>query len=201
MVHYGKVVGGQYVNATIDLNRKGELALNLGFKRIPNLTADAVTSWEEILSETRGGAAGAVRNIGQAVARAALPGATGKAASAAVGSTVDSVMGGQHTVRVDWVDGTQSLIHLPDKLFQHLAIVLKDRQLATAAPPAASAFAAPTSAAIPGMFGQIAKLAGVVPAAQPDVIEQISKLAALHEQGALTEAEFAAKKAELLSRI
>jgi Short C-terminal domain len=200
MVFNGKVVGGQYVNATITINLKGELALtNRGFKRTPNLTADAVAAWEEIFPETRGGAAGAVRNIGQAVARAGLPGLVGKAASAAVGSTVDSVVGASHTVRVDWVDGKQSLIQLPGKLFQHLAMLLKDRQIASAAPAPTSP--EPTYAASPGVLGQIAKLAGAAPAAQPDVIEQIAKLAALRDQGALNEAEFAAKKAELLCRI
>jgi hypothetical protein len=55
--------------------------------------------------------------------------------------------------------------------------------------------AAPT-----GLIGQIAQLAGVT-SAQPDVTEQIAKLAALRDQGALTEDEFATKKAELLGRI
>jgi len=64
MVFYGKVVGGHFMNATISPNRKGELALHLGFKRTPNLTADAITAWEEIISETRGGAAGAVSKVG-----------------------------------------------------------------------------------------------------------------------------------------
>ena len=57
----GKVVGGQYVNATININFKGELALTKqGFRRTPNLTADAVAAWEEIFPERRSGAAGAV---------------------------------------------------------------------------------------------------------------------------------------------
>jgi hypothetical protein len=197
MTSYGKVVGGHFMHATINANRKGELALNLGLKRTPNLTADAVAAWEEIISEKRGGAAGAVSRVGQAVARAALPGVAGKAASAAVDSAVDSARGGQHTVRVDWVDGKQSLIQLPDKLFQHLAILLKDCQLATAAPAAAE----PIPASPPGVIGKLAKLAGAAPAAQLDVTEQIAKLAALRDQGALTEDEFAAKKAELLGRI
>lgn len=196
----GKVVGGQYVNATININFKGELALTKqGFRRTPNLTADAVAAWEEIFPERRSGAAGAVKNIGQAVARAALPGTAGKAASAAVGSTVDLVAGATHTVRVDWLDENQSLIQLPDKLFQHLAILLKDQQIASAAP--ATAVPAPISAAAPGVLGQIAKLAGMSSTAHPDVTEQITKLAALRDQGALTEAEFSAKKTELLDRI
>jgi hypothetical protein len=45
---------------------------------------------------------------------------------------------------------------------------------------------------------QLARLAGASTA--PDVTEQIAKLAELRDQGALTEDEFAAKKAELLGR-
>ncbi len=216
MASYGKVVGGQFIDATIDTNRKGELALELRndslnpFKRQPpqpTLTAETVASWEEIIVERRG-AAGAVSKVGQAVARAGLPGAMGKAASAAVGSAADLV-GAPHTVRVDWLDGKQSLIELPDKLFQHLAILLKDCQIATAVP-------APEPPPPPGAVATLAKeasqlirsrsesqrqLAEPDPAAQPDVTEQIARLAALRDQGALTEDEFAAKKAELLSRI
>jgi hypothetical protein len=217
MASYGKVVGGHFINATIDTNRKGELALrSAGFSKTPNLTADAVASWEEIISEKRGGAAGAVSKVGQAVARAALPGAVGRATSAAVGSVADLV-GAPHTVRVDWVDGKQSLIELPDKLFQHLAILLKDCQIATAVPaPKPPEPPEPPEPPPPGVVEQLAKeasqlirsesesrrqRAGAAPAAEPDVTEQIAKLAALRDQGALTEDEFAAKKAELLGRI
>jgi hypothetical protein len=200
MLQYGRVVGGQFMNAMIITNRDGDLALKLGgiaaFKRgTPTLTADAVAAWEEIIPESRGGAAGAVSKVGQAVARASLRGVAGKAASAAVGSATELVA--PHTVRVDWVDGKQSLIRLPDKLFQHLAILLKDCRIATAAPAAAP----PEPASPPGVIGQLAQLVGVTPAAEPDVTEQIAKLAALRDQGALTEDEFAAKKAELLGRI
>lgn len=197
MASYGKVVGGHLTNATISINRKGELALSLGLKRTPNLTAEAVGAWEEIISETRGGAAGAVSKAGQAAVRAVLPGAAGKAASSAFGSAVDSAMGAPHTIRVDWVDGHQSLIQLPDKLFQHLAILLKDRQIATAAPPAPESTPAPPS----GVMGQFARLTGAASASQSDVTEQIEKLATLRDRGILTEDEFAAKKAELLGRI
>ena len=194
----GKVVGGHFINATIDTNRKGELALQLVdiaavFKRRPTLTADAVAAWEEITSESRGGAAGTISNVGQAVARAALPGRAGKAASAAVRSAVDSATGAPHTVRVDWVDGNQSLVRLPDTLFQHLAILLKDCQVQTATPPIPEA--------PPGVIGQLARLAGTASKPRPDVTEQIAKLAELRDQGALTEDEFAAKKVELLGRI
>lgn len=200
MVSWGKVVGGHFINATITTNPKGQLALQVGgaaaFKRRPTLTADTVAAWEEIISETRGGGAvGAVSKVGQAVARAALRGTAGKAAAAAVDSAVDSVRGTPHTVRVDWVDGKQSLIQLPDRLFQHLVILLKDCQLATATPAAA----APIPASPPGVIEQLTKFAGAVTA--PDVTEQIAKLAELRDQGVLTEDEFSAKKAELLGRI
>ncbi len=39
------------------------------------------------------------------------------------------------------------------------------------------------------------------PASVPDIPEQIAKLAALRDAGALSEEEFAAKKTELLSRL
>jgi hypothetical protein len=201
MLGYGKVIGGQFMNATVTTNRKGELALQpvgvAAFKRRPTLTADTVASWEEILDGVRGGAMGAVNKVGQAAARAALPGRAGKAASAAVGSAVDSVSGSSHTVRVDWVDGAQSLIQLPDKLFQHLSLLLKDRRLQTATSPSV----ATTGSASSGVVGQLTALAGSVRAPQPDAAEQIAKLAALRDQGAITDEEFAAKKTELLGRI
>jgi Short C-terminal domain len=216
MASYGKVVGGQFINARIDTNRKGELALHEAgviFNKAPRLTADTVASWEELISETRGGAADAVSKVSRAVARAALPGRVGKATSAAVDSAA-SLVRAPHTVRVDWVDGKQSLIELPDKLFQHLAILLKDCQIATAVP--APEPPAPEPPPPPSVVETLAKEAsqlirsttesrrqvtGATPAAQPDVTEQIAKLAVLRDQGALTEEEFAAKKAELLGRI
>ena len=118
-----------------------------------------------------------------------------------------------HTVRVDWVDGKQSLIELPDKLFKHLAILLEDLQIATAfpapkpppptpPPSAVETLAKEASQLIRSKSESQRQLAGATaPSAEPDVTEQISKLAALRDQGALTEDEFAAKKSELLSRI
>lgn len=193
MVSYGRVVGGHYVNATVAISRKGELALNLGLKKTPNLTADAVAAWQEIISEARGGAAAAMTKVGQAMSLAVLPGVAGKAASAAVGSAADLAGGAPHTVRVDWADGKQSLIQLPDKLFQQLAIFLGERQIATVQ-PAVHAPAPPP----PSMIGQLTKLAGAVRAPQTDVTEQIARLAGLRDQGVLTDWEFEAKKGELL---
>lgn len=208
MASYGKVIGGHYVNATISTNLKGELALRgQGFKRIPNLTGDLVAAWEEVASGSRGGLADAVNKVGQAAARAGLPGGTGKAAAAALSSTVEAMTGAPRTVRVDWIDGKQSLISLPDKLFQHLSILLRDRRIASAAPVVSPAS---FPQAPGGIVGQIAKLAAptfgglaapTFGGPQPDVMEQIGKLAALRDQGALTEEEFMAKKTELLGRL
>jgi hypothetical protein len=189
----GKVIGGQFVTATISINRKGELALTTqGFRRTPNLTADAVSAWEEVFPEKRG-AADAIGKVGQAVSRAALPGAAGKAASAAVGSTAELVGASQRTVRVDWTDGNQSLVRLPDSLFQHLEMVLACCRIASTAPPAPAAAPEP-----PGMIGQLTKLAKTVRATPPDATEQIARLAALRNEGVLSDEEFTAKKAELL---
>lgn len=201
MASYGKVIGGLHVDATIDKNWKGELALTgSGLKRTPNLTAEKVATWEEVPVGTRGGRVDAVGKAGQAVARVALPGRLGKAASAAVGSTVESMKVSSRQVRIDWADGTQSLISLPDGLFQHLATLLGDRRIGGDIP-----IAAPTEAkseASSGMVGQIAKLAApALGGKQPDVMEQLTKLGTLRDQGVLTEEEFVAKKAELLGRL
>jgi hypothetical protein len=210
MLINGKVVAGDYVNAMITTNRNGELALRLPLKRTPNLTADVVASWEEIAPDTRGGAVEAFSKVGQAVARAALPGAAGKAASAAVDSAVDAAISNQHTVRVNWLDGKQSLINLPSKLLQHLTIVLKDRRIVSDLPPPSApppsappppAVTPPAPMAPAGVVGKLAYLAGAAANAQPDIMEQIAKLAAMRDQGVLTDEEFVAKKSELLRRI
>lgn len=85
----GKVIGGHFVNATISINFKGELALaGLGFRRTPNLTTEQVAAWEEVPTMSRGSVADAVSKVGQAAARVGLPGASGKAAAAALSSTI-----------------------------------------------------------------------------------------------------------------
>jgi hypothetical protein len=199
----GKVLAGSYVNATTSINWKGELALTgAAFKRAPNLTADNVATWEEVPIEARGDKTDAAGKIGQAVARAALPGSIGKAASAAVSSTVESMKTSSRHVRVEWADGKQSLISLPNKEFQHLATVLSDRRIGgdVPVPSAAPATAAPSATS--GIVNQITKLAAPsLGGQQPDVMEQLAKLGALRDQGVLTEEEFAAKKTELLGRL
>ena len=48
--------------------------------------------------------------------------------------------------------------------------------------------------------GQMPGMAPAQPAAAPDPVEQLEKLAALKEKGALTEAEFEAEKAKILGQ-
>ena len=180
MVGQGKVVGGHYINGTVSTGYKGDLVIAAGLKR-RKLTGDEVAKWEEVAAETGGGAA-AAGAVGKMVAGAVLPGLMGKVAGAALDATLGSTARPPRTIRVDWSDGKQSLIRLPEKLFTHLTVVLKDRQVGAplAANPSAVASQSPP---------------------QLDLAEQIGKLAQLRDHGALTEEEFVAKKGELLARL
>lgn len=178
LTNQGRVVGGHLTNGTVlsgGLGAKGDLLVQLGFKR-QKLNTDTVREWEDIT--TMGAAGGVASAIGQAAAGAILPGFVGKAAGAAAGAAMRS----GHTVHVDWVDGKQSIIQLPEKLFMVLSVLLKTQQRFAEAPrtPAAGTPA---------------------PAAQADATEQLAKLASLHHQGILTDNEFTTKKTELLKRL
>ena len=180
MVGQGKVVGGQHINAAVLTGSKGDLVIAAGLKR-RKLNADEVAEWEEVTAAAGGGSA-AAGAVGKLVAGAVLPGFMGKVAGAALDATLGSASRPPRTIRVDWSDGKQSLIRLPEKLFTHLTIVLKDRQVAApleTEPDRAAAQSAP----------------------QFDVVEQIGKLALLRDQGALTDEEFANKKGDLLARL
>ena len=174
----GKVVAGQYINATVSTGFRGDLVIQTGLKG-RKLTAAEVAEWEEITAEAGGGSAIAGA-VGKIVAGAVLPSFMGKVAGAALDATVKSAARPPRTIRVDWSDGKQSLIRLPEQLFTHLTVVLKDRRAA-----------APLTA--DPVIGQSAP--------QLDVAEQIGKLAQLRHLGALTEEEFASKKGELLARL
>src|SRR3954452_19311561 len=180
LVGQGKVLGGHCVNGTVSIGNKGDLVVRAGLKR-RKLTSAEVAEWEEITTQP-GRDLGAMGAVGKVVVGSVLPGVMGKVASAALGSTTGSAARPPRTVRVDWNDGNQSLIRLPEKLFTHFALVLKDRQAAAPAAPQPDA-------------------ASVRTAPQSDVAEQIGKLAMLRDQGALTEEEFASKKAEWLARL
>jgi len=206
MMGYGQVVGGQYMNATVNTNHRGELVVQSGFKR-RKIDDIEVVEWEEVAGETRGGALG---TVGQAVV-GTLPGFVGKAASAAVSATVDATNRPPRVVRIVWTDGKQSLVKLPEKLFTHLSVLLEDRRLSPLMPPSlpGQETAAPkqdvTSQVLTHLAGMLkdrqSNPAAPTSASGPDITEQIVKLATLRDQGILTEDEFATKKAELLSRL
>jgi hypothetical protein len=113
----------------------------------PNLTADRVAAWEEIFPE---GAEALQVPSRTSVTQLRAPLCPEPPAEQPQPQSVRQSIqwaGVTHTVRVDWLDEKQSLIRLPDKLFQHLAMLLNDRQIVSAAP--AAAFPAPTSDATP----------------------------------------------------
>jgi hypothetical protein len=180
MAGQAKVVGGHYMDRAVSTNSKGDLVVQTGFMG-RKLTATEVAEWEEVTAEASGGSA-VVGAVGKAVAGAVLPGFMGKVAGVALDATLGSTARPPRTIRVDWSDGKQSLIRLPDKLFTHLTVVLKDRR--AAAPPAPA----------PDPRGGQSAFSVNVP-------EQIGKLALLRDQGALTEEEFTSKKGELLARL
>lgn len=213
MSSFGSVIGGAYLNSSVTTAAFGsDLVVQTGFKG-RKLTAETVVSWAEIPIEARESAFGA---MGKAAAGVALPGRFGKAASAAVGAAFDSKKPAHH-VRIDWVDGKQSLLKLPDALFTHFELVLADQRVA---PPES----APTAEMVPveaqstiadRAFDLVSGLVQdrfpsktqaspetpVTAAAPVDVTEQLHKLASLRDAGILSDEEFSAKKAELLARL
>lgn len=175
----GKVIAGHYIDAMVSTGFRGDLVVQTGL-RGRKLVAAEVAEWSETTTEIGGGGAAAVAGaVGKMVAGAVLPGFMGKVAGAALDATVKSTSRPPRTVRVDWSDGKQSLIRLPEQLFTHLAVVLEDRRAAEPAAAPVEGLAAP----------------------QFDVAGQIGKLAQLRDMGALTEDEFASKKGELLARL
>ena len=203
----GRVVGGHLAGGTVlaggatPFSKNGDLSIQHSsnpFKR-HKINAETVTEWEEL--DPGRGVAGA---MGRAAARAALPGVFGKAVGAGLGAAFDS----GHTVRVIWADGKQSIIGFPEKQFMVLSILLKDRQVTTELSAKPEADEPP-----PGVGEKLAGLASSVlsrgrqksattdDAPVSDAAEQIAKLASLHAQGILTDAEFSDKKAELLKRL
>ncbi|SJN13446.1 hypothetical protein FM113_17860 [Leucobacter sp. 7(1)] len=149
-----------------------------------------------------------------------LPGRIGKAASAAIGAALESRKP-DRTVRIDWLDGKQSLVKLPDALFTHLGLAVASRRVepspvgADAAQPqgADEEGALPTVAdkafdlvadlvrdRVPARKSR-AELVAVDGTAPTEFAEQLRQLASLKEAGILSEDEFSAKKAELLSRL
>lgn len=151
--------------------------------------------------------------VGSAVAGAALPGRIGKAAAAAVDATFDA-MGRSRVVRVDWTDGKRSLIKLSESMFNHLALVLEEQRAAPAEAASLESVEAPKEK--PTVTEQAFTLVSslikdrlpaprveqrdVAPEGTLNVTVLIGQLAALRDEGALTDDEFHSKKAELLGR-
>lgn len=205
----GRVVGGHLSGGTVlsggstPFSKDGDLSIqhpSTLFKR-HKINAETVGEWEEL--EAREGVGGA---MGRAAASAAIPGRIGRAVGAGLGAAINS----GHTVRVSWADGKQSIIELPEKQFAVFSVLLKDRRIVTESSKKPQQEAPP---ARPGVAEQAANLAlsylskgkqespNAESAPTQDVSEQIAKLAALHAQGILTDAEFSDKKAELLKRL
>lgn len=214
MAMTGRVVGGDFLNSAVTTAPIGSTLIVQSGVKWRKLNSEQVAEWDEVVTESR---SGTISAVGQAVAGAVLPRAIGRGASAAVGAAFDSKMPPQHTVRIDWADGKRSLLKVSDQMFTHLAVVLKDRRAATPTPvppPPPPAGVGGTPATTPTVAEQALSLVSSlrkdrtappppppVSAEKPDVLEQLSKLAALRDAGVVTEDEFAAKKAELLSRM
>ncbi|SKA95823.1 Short C-terminal domain-containing protein [Agreia bicolorata] len=213
MSSFGRVIGGVYLDSGVTTATFGsDLVVQTGI-RGRKLTADTVESWQETPIEVKDSAFTA---MGKAAAGVALPGRFGKAASAAVGAAFDSKKPDHH-VRINWADGKQSLLKLPDALFTHLEMVLPGRHIPNAdpvgPPQADTEMVQPTivdrtfdlvSGLVKDRFpsrGNMAHEIAATPVAQADVAEQLQKLASLRDAGILTDEEFVTKKTELLARL
>jgi hypothetical protein len=211
MVGYGRVVGGDYLNATVSTPIGSTLVLQAGLK-FRKLDPEHVAEWDEVVADGKGNVVSAV---GKAVAGAVLPGQLGRAASAALGATLDSI-GPAHVVDIRWVDGKRSLIKLSDGMFKHMDLVLR-AQRAEKIEPATEVDVIPklpekltvTEQAFSFVSGLVKDRfpTGPMPTDQPvqlgepDIMDQLKKLASLHDAGILTDEEFTTKKAELLARL
>jgi hypothetical protein len=213
MSSFGSVIGGAYLDSSVTTATFGsDVVIQTGLKR-RKVTAETVQSWAEIPIEAKDSAFGA---MGKAAAGVVLPGRFGKAASAAVGAAFDSKKPAHH-VRIDWVDGTQSLLKLPDSLFTHFKLVLANRRVASPelapSPEILPVETQPTitdkafdlvSGLVKDRFSSKTHASPetlVTSAPQVDVTEQLHKLASLRDAGILSDEEFSAKKAELLARL
>lgn len=209
----GRVIGGAYMDAGVTTATFGsDLVVQTGIKG-RKLTVETVKSWQEIPVEAKDSAFSA---MGKAAAGVALPGRFGKAASAAVGAAFESRKPDHH-VRLDWADGKQSLMKLPDALFTHLELILSSKRIANAevlsSPQPAEDVVQPTIAdkafdlvsdLVKDRFPPKAKTSPEIaadPATKVDVADQLHKLGSLRDAGILTDEEFATKKAELLARL
>ena len=199
MVSQGRVVGGHFLNGIVRPLIGSTLVVQAGFTW-RKLNDENVAEWQEVAAESK---TGTISAVGQAVAGAVLPAAIRKSGSAAVGAVIGTTLKARF-VRVDWADGKQSLIKLPESLFTHFELMLEDRRVASD-PSKAVAIAAEDPEERPSLPEQALTHASAILKdrlpGKADVAAQIEKLASLRDAGVLTEDEFAAKKTELLSRL
>jgi hypothetical protein len=201
VTNQGRVIGGHLTGSTVDSGKDGLVVPHPynPFKRF-KLNAETAVQWEELP-----GTESVVGAVGRAAAAAGLPGRIGKA----VGAGLGAVMKPPRIVRVNWADGNQSVLELPEKLFTVFSALLQGRQVVTAASAQAEPSEPPPQ---PGVTDRILDLASsviqrgaqgtsAIAAARSDVVDQIEKLASLRDAGILTDEEFTAKKAELLMRL
>lgn len=200
----GRVIGGHFLNSPVRTIIGSGIIVQSGLKW-RKLNEEQVAEWTELSSESN---RGVVSSVGRAVSKAVLPIHLRNAGSAAVGATVDATLKPSHKVRVDWADGKQSLIKMPDSLFTHFAMMLEGRRAAASVEVTAPAEASPSYQEPPTMAEQAFTFAtGLIkdrlPAApaKADIAEQLKTLTALRDEGIVTDEEFAAKKAELLARL
>lgn len=207
---YGRVIGGDYKGAMVSTPVGSTLVVQAGLK-FRKLNSENVEEWDDVATD---GTGNPIAKVGIAVAGAALPGRLGKAASAAVDATFDS-MNRSRVVRIKWTDGKRSLIKLSDDLYKHFELVLEDQRAIPAEPSTAELVVAPTPIETPTVAEQaFTMVSGLLKDRLPspkrseetdkagaDVADLLSRLAALRDSGVLTEEEFLAKKAELLKRL
>jgi hypothetical protein len=208
MMGYGRVVGGDYLNASVSTPIGSTLVVQAGLK-FRKLVPENVAEWDEVVPDGKGNVVSAV---GKAVAGAVIPGKFGKAASAALGATLDS-LGPSHVVDIAWTDGKRSLIKVPDSMFKHLNLVLREQraepvELVPGAAVATAAAEKPSVAeqAFSFVTGIVkdrlpSRAEETAEQAKSEVMDQLKELASLRDAGVLTDDEFTAKKTELLARL
>lgn len=220
MAATGTVIAGNYPDANVSTDSKGEIFIKSGKKRVM-INIVTVSQWELISIEGR---------LLTGVKRSAN--FAGNVFKTTAGSLLTGDfwpeyggLGKERCVaRVEFNDGKYCVIKLTKDLLSQLEFTLEHKRVAPAAPPAHSAPPptqapppprpaappppTPWSIAPPPAGPPIAPPsatpappASPSPTVEPDLIEQIAKLAVLRDQGILSEDEFALKKAELLARL
>lgn len=197
LIGQGRVVAG-YMNRGDVVATKHGLALQLTLVR-RQVTPETVKSWEELDVE-----AGLVQKAGGAAIGAVIPGALGRA----VGASFNAAAQSGHTVRLDWENGKQSVIELPNKLFSVLLTLLRDKQIlseVTAVPEAPRMESPSVVEQALGLASSVLKKDREIekPAAAggSELMDQIARLSRLRDEGVLTDEEFQIKKTELLGRL